>query len=202
MGMAPDLTPYVPRLIDEWVLAAPEAAWRMIAGTLVFVDISGFTAMSERLSKRGRVGAEEVTDIIGESFSRLLASAYEDSAQLLKFGGDALLLLFSGADHASRACRAAFRMRCDLRSFGRFQTSAGFVSLKMSVGVHSGDIMFVLAGDSHRELMVLGPAVTNVVRMESAAQAGQILVSADTAKAIPPSCLGTVLGEGRLLKRS
>lgn len=199
--MDPDLTAYVPTLIDEWMRDAPDASWRIINGTLVFVDISGFTSMSERLAKRGRVGAEEVTDVIGASFSRLLGSAYEESAQLLKFGGDALLLLFSGAGHASRACRAAFRMRWDLRSFGRFSTSAGLVSLKMSVGVHSGDITFVLAGGSHRELMVVGPAVTGVVNMEAAAQAGQILVSAATAEAIPRSCLGTVLGEGWLLKR-
>ena len=37
--------------------------------------------------------------------------AYANGGRLLKFGGDALLLLFSGADHEARACRAAFEMR-------------------------------------------------------------------------------------------
>lgn len=200
--MRTNLTPYVPRLLIEWERDAPGERHRLIEGTLVFMDISGFTAMSERLARSGKVGAEEVTDVMNASFARLLDHAYREGGSLLKFGGDALLLFYSGAGHALRACRAALAMRGALREFGRFRTSAGLVGLRMSVGVHTGPCAFFLAGDSHRELIVTGPAVTKTVEMESAAQAGEILVSAETAAALPPGA-ATAAGDrgGFLLKR-
>ena len=78
----------------------PGAPWREVEGTLAFVDISGFTAMSERLAKLGKAGAEEVTDVMNATFSALLEIAYAYGGGLLKFGGDALLLLFAGDEHA------------------------------------------------------------------------------------------------------
>src|SRR4030043_213519 len=102
---------YLPRLLIDWQDEAPDASFREIEGTLVFVDISGFTRMSERLARKGKIGAEEVTDVLNSTFSRLLAVAWEDGGGLLKFGGDALLLFFTGAGHLWRACHAAAGMR-------------------------------------------------------------------------------------------
>ena len=200
--MSSDLTPYVPRLLAEWQRDTPDAAFRAVEGTLVFADISGFTAMSERLAKKGKVGAEEVTDVLSASFENLLAAAYDEGGHLLKFGGDAMLLFFDGASHPERGVRAAYAMRRRLRDMGRFTTSAGFVSLRMSVGVHSGEVNFFLVGGSHREFIVAGPAVSRTVEMESAAHAGEILISDDTATAIPATCLGVRKAGGALLAKS
>ena len=46
-----DLVSFVPRLTLEWLRDDPEPRWLELDGTLAFVDISGFTAMSERLSQ-------------------------------------------------------------------------------------------------------------------------------------------------------
>ena len=93
----------------------PAACWTA-DGTAVFVDISGFTKLSERLARKGREGAEQITEAIGEQFRGDPAVAYENGGSLLKFGGDALLLWFEGEGHAARACRAAVLMRRVLRS--------------------------------------------------------------------------------------
>src|SRR5437764_4617292 len=90
------LKPYVPRQILQWLAETPSVNYREIEGSLVFVDISGFTKLSERLAKRGKVGAEELTDAIGSCFTQLLGIAYGNGGGLVKFGGDALLLLFQG----------------------------------------------------------------------------------------------------------
>ena len=74
-------------------------AWTL-DGSVVFVDISGFTKLSERLSRKGKEGAEQVTEAIERCFTELLAVAYANGGGLLKFGGDALLLFFEGPDHA------------------------------------------------------------------------------------------------------
>ena len=195
------LRPYLPRLAINWLTDDPAATFRKLEGSMVFVDLSGFTKLSERLARKGKVGAEELTAVLGSCFTRLLGVAYDNGGSLLKFGGDALLLFFSGSDHQARAARAAIGMRAGLRQIGRLETSAGGITLRMSVGLHSGPFHFFLVGASHRELIVTGPAATTTVRMEQAAAAGEILVSEATAEFLPDRALGPPKGPGRLLRR-
>ena len=195
------LQPYLPRLLVGWLAEDPTTSYRTVEGSVVFVDISGFTKLSERLAKRGKVGAEELTDAIGACFTRLLAVAYGDGGGLVKFGGDALLLLFDGPDHAMKASRAAIGMRRALREIGTLQTAGGKVTLRMSVGVHSGHFHFFLVGGSHRELIITGPAASQTVLMEGTAEAGEVLVSPETAAMLPRSVLGSAKGPGILLRR-
>jgi class 3 adenylate cyclase/tetratricopeptide (TPR) repeat protein len=196
------LAPYLPRLIVDWMAETPERQHAVVEGTVAFVDISGFTKLSERLAKQGKIGAEELAATIGTCFGDLLDLAYANGGRLLKFGGDALLLLFSGTDHEVRACRAVFDMRRRLRVVGRLTVLGQRVNLRMSVGVHSGPFDMFLVGGSHRELIVTGPAASTTVAMEAAATAGQILLSERTAAALAPSDLGPEVGVGRLLRRS
>ncbi len=172
---------------------------REIEGSTVFVDVSGFTKMSERLARQGKVGAEEVSDVIGDTFGALLAEAYAYQGSLIKFGGDALLLFFDGNHHAHRAVAAAHSMRATLRRVGMFDTTAGKVTLRMSVGAHTGLFHFFLVGGSHRELIVAGPAATETVTMEGTASAGQILLSPALAATLPRQNRGRPLGPGVLL---
>src|SRR4051794_32959673 len=128
------LRPYVPRMVIQWISEEPGVRCRELEGSIVFVDISGFTKLSERLSRKGKVGAEELTDVLGACFTRLLAIAYGNGGSLLKFGGDALLLLFTGAEHQAKACRAAVGMRRTLREIGKLEALGIKASLRMSVG--------------------------------------------------------------------
>src|SRR5918995_1209507 len=195
-----ELVSFVPRLTLEWLRDHPDAQWREVDGTLAFVDISGFTAMSERLSRLGRAGAEEITEVLNATFAALLAVAYAQGGGLLKFGGDALLLLYQGDEHAARAARAAFEMRRTLRAIGRPKTSAGPIQLKMHAGLHSGRFQFFLVGESHRELLVTGPAASRTVDMEAASEAGEILVSEETAALLGDDTLSEEHEHGRLLR--
>jgi class 3 adenylate cyclase/tetratricopeptide (TPR) repeat protein len=193
--------PYLPQLLIDWLAESPAARHRELEGSMAFVDISGFTRLSERLARRGKLGAEELTEAIGACFTRLLAVAGANGGGLLKFGGDALLLWFSGDDHPARASRGAVGMRRALREFGGIQTPGGRTSLRMSVGVHSGAFHFFLVGSSHRELIVTGPAATEMVAMETTAAAGEIVISPTTAAQLPPRVLGRAKAPGVLLSR-
>ena len=196
------LVPYVPRLLVRWLADQPNVSIRDVPGTMVFCDVSGFTALSERLARRGRVGAEELTDALDSCFANVLSVAWDRGGGLIKFGGDALLVLFQGDGHERRACNAALGMRRALREFGSVHTSAGRVTVRMSAGVHSGVFRFVLAGTSHRELLTVGEPITQVVRAEAAARAGEVVVSRATARALPQSALGEARGSRRLLIRA
>ena len=198
------LRPYLSQIHADWLADTPDLAHQEVDGTLLFADISGFTRLTERLSRMGRIGAEEMSDALDATFGQLLTAADADGADLLKWGGDAVLLLFHGGQHAEHAGRAAYRMRERLRDVGRLETSAGKARLRMSQGIHSGRINLFLAGDPavHRELLVCGPAVTEVLEMEAIANAGEIAVSEATCTLLDPRLLGGPAGErGRMLRR-
>lgn len=201
----PLLAPYIPRLVVEWLRVMPEVTHRSIEGTGVFADISGFTNLTERLARKGKVGAEEMGDVLNEIFEQLLRAAYEYGAGLVKWGGDAVLLLFEGDRHAEMACRAAAEMQRIISKIGRIRTSSGVVRLRMSIGIASGNIDFLLVGSRFRELIVTGPTATTVTQMETVAEAGEIVVSASTAEILrkaQPSSVGEPKGDGYLLAAS
>ena len=120
-GQGDVLKPYVPRLLIEWVRDSPEIPYRQVEGSLAFVDISGFTALTERLARRGKVGAEILRDTLDGVFNALLDEAYLWGAGLIKWGGDALLLLYDGPGHEARAARAAWEMQRTIERVGRLR---------------------------------------------------------------------------------
>ncbi len=197
-GAAATLARYVPRLASQWPATAPR--FRTVAGTLCFVDISGFTALSEKLARRGRVGAEELTEVLDSVFGRMLHLAYDRGGSLLQFGGDALLLLFTGDDHARQAASATIEMRAALRDASTIPTSVGRIRLRMSVGLEAGELDLFLVGGSHRALIVTGPLATATTELEKTAEAGQILVGPAVRAALPARAVGDPRGPGRLLR--
>ena len=67
-------------------------------------------------------------------------------------------------------------MASALREIGSFETRAGRVVLRMSVGLHSGEFDFFLVGESHRESIIAGRAVSELVgleRLQGPAESGQ-----------------------------
>jgi class 3 adenylate cyclase/tetratricopeptide (TPR) repeat protein len=194
------LEQYVPRIAAEWDLDAPDRSWQVIDATLCFVDISGFTNLSERLARFGRIGAEELTDVLNRVFGTMLELAYAQGGSLLKFGGDALLLVFTGHDHALRAVSAAIEMRSALRAAASEKTSVGRLKLRMSVGVHTGPIHLFRTGRAHRELVITGPGGTSTTEMEKTANPGEIVISEETRAALPGAPATEPRGRGWLLK--
>jgi class 3 adenylate cyclase/tetratricopeptide (TPR) repeat protein len=198
-GVAP--MAYVPRLVLAWAAAESSAAHRVVDGSLVLLDITGFTRLTERLARRGREGAEELSEILDRVFGQLLTEADDEGADLLKWGGDAVLLLLDGPEHARRAGRSALRMHRRLTRSGRLSTSIGRVVLRASSGVESGPVHLVLVGtpSRHRELVVLGPTATRVAMLERAAGTGQVLAGETTVAQLSARSVGPWKDPGHLL---
>ncbi|HSS71188.1 MAG TPA: adenylate/guanylate cyclase domain-containing protein [Casimicrobiaceae bacterium] len=190
---------YVARILQQHLVDDPDGRCWTADGTAVFADISGFTRLSESLARKGREGAEQITEAIAHIFELMLAVAYENGGSLIKFGGDSLLLWFQTESHAGRACRATVLMREVLRDVGALTLPDARIALQISQGVHSGRFHFFAVGASHLELLTAGPAWSRLVAIEHDADADEIVVSADTAAALPAGCLGDVKGQGSLL---
>ena len=146
-------------------------------------------------------------DTLDGVFTALLDEAYDWGAGLLKWGGDALLLMFDGPDHALRASRAAWEMQGTIDRVGRLHLSGGTIVLRMSVGIGTGNFHFFMTGSVHRELLIAGPAMTETLSMEAIADAGEIGISPALVRLLGPACIGdakdgiTLLGAPPVVER-
>ncbi len=174
------LAAFVPRLAVE-LGRGPVPSWHSIEGSMLSADISGFTALSEKLAGKGKAGAEEITSLINTCFTALIDSAYNFGGEVIKFGGDALLILFRGEHHQRRAADAGLLMQRALHS----SPAAKRANLTMTVGVAAGPFDVFLVGSGYRELLITGPRATEVIRLEGEAAKGDTLVDPLIAEHLP-----------------
>lgn len=171
---------YLPRyLVQAEVEAAAPTGGEFLSGALLFADISGFTAMSERLSALGREGAEQITEIVNRYFGAMLEVIFACGGDLFKFGGDALLAFFPDTDLPGSldALRAAWAMQQAMTAFHRVETSLGVFPLQMKIGLNAGAFFAARLGTAaERQFMLTGSMVNATARAESLAEAGQIVV--------------------------
>jgi class 3 adenylate cyclase/tetratricopeptide (TPR) repeat protein len=156
--------------------AQPRDSERRYA-TVVFADVSGFTAMSRKLDP------EEVTHVMNGCFGLLEEVVRGHGGHVDKYIGDCIMALFgvpTALEHAARqAVNAAIEMRNRLSRFNESQRLA--VPLGIHIGINSG---LVLAGDVggaiKRDFTVIGDAVNLASRLKDAAGLGSIYVGAQT----------------------
>jgi class 3 adenylate cyclase/tetratricopeptide (TPR) repeat protein len=151
---------------------APATEQRKVV-TVVFSDVTGSTALGERLDP--------------ESLRRVLARYFELASQVVerhggsveKFIGDAVMAVFGvpqvHEDDALRAVRAAAELREDLEPLNVELERDYGTTLSVRIGINTGE---VVTGTEER--LATGDAVNVAARLEQAAQPGEILIGADT----------------------
>jgi class 3 adenylate cyclase/tetratricopeptide (TPR) repeat protein len=143
--------------------------------TVLFADVSGFTAMSETLDP------EEVSATMNALWARLDAAITAQGGTIDKHIGDAVMALF-GAPTAhendpERAIRAALAMQAELHDFTAAERLA--VPLRMRIGINTGIVLLGAVGTT-AEYTAMGDTVNLASRLEHAAPVGGILISHDS----------------------
>ncbi|MBI5366400.1 MAG: adenylate/guanylate cyclase domain-containing protein, partial [Planctomycetes bacterium] len=169
------------------VSASPGPRGAFVDGTTLFADLAGFCALTSRLCRHGRAGAEELTGILNRVFTGLDAAVSRHGGYVAKFGGDSVLAFFEAAPgepgwDAVRAAAAAFEMLRALDALSTLETSAGPVALEMSVGLASGPVFTVCVGlaGERRDFLLTGETAVAAPRAEAAAPARAVCVTAET----------------------
>ena len=160
---------------------------RSVDAALLFVDVSGYTALTERLSALGRVGSETLTDIVNSCFERLIDNVIAGGGHVLRFGGDALFVAFIGPGRVEQASDTALAMQRTIGGVPAIQAPGGRVRLSQSIGLHQGELLLHRWSGSWNEVIPYGAAVTEVLRCEAAAHAGQIAISDNVVAALAPT---------------
>jgi adenylate cyclase len=175
--------PLVAMLMSAGV--SPELGGNLYRGTILFADIIGFTAMSERVTP-----AQIVTKL-NRYFTIMQKVIYENRGNVDKFGGDAIMA-FWGVPHATAqdehdAVLTAIQMQEKLWPFNLEMSSEGQQPIHMGLGLHSGEFIAGNIGSEDKiDFTLIGDTVNLAARIECLAGRYQVFVSEATWRAIRP----------------
>jgi adenylate cyclase len=146
--------------------------------SVLFLDIKGFTAMSEKLDP------EEVTQIIDNVFKVLTSEIIRYSGMVDKYIGDAIMALFgakkASEDDAERAIRAALGMLDRMVQVNKILEPKD-IELGCRIGINTGLVVAgELGGRGERDFTVMGDTVNTASRLETVAEVNTILISENT----------------------
>jgi class 3 adenylate cyclase len=165
---------FSPLYLDETLAGSRDVS-------IMFADLAGFTPFSERTSAR-RVAA-----MLNGYFETLVPLLQKGGGTVHQIVGDAVMVIWNEhgdqPDHAQLAARAALE----------FQAAAARIAdehpgwPRFRVGVNTGEVLAGVVGGAtgHRKHGVVGDTVNLAARLESQAAAGQVVVGAGTADALP-----------------
>ena len=143
-----------------------------IDATVVFVDICGFTAITEREKP------DVVVNLLNTYFDIIVKEIITQNGYVDKFIGDAVMAVFHGEYHLDRAIEASLAVRNAIHNMLPEKGIAGFLP-EISAGLNSGEMIsgnIGAAGLRRLDYTVIGDVVNTAQRLQSKAQPGQILI--------------------------
>ena len=168
---------------------------------VLFVDIRGFTTMSESLKP------EEVVEILNEYLGLTTKAIFDNGGTLDKFVGDATMAVFNAPfdldDYIFRAVCTAWDMQSGAAEIAEKCKERFGKSVSFGIGVNCGNAVVGNIGcDFRMDYTAIGDTVNTAARLESNAKAGQILISRDVYEAVKDRILATPVGELALKGKS
>jgi adenylate cyclase len=147
--------------------------------TLMFVDIRGFTPLSEKIQP------EEVVNILNEYLDLCTQSIFTYEGTLDKFMGDGVMTIFGAPreqpDHAERAVHTALLLKQRGEELARLLLEKHGRTVGFGIGINSGPAVIGNFGSKDRlDYTAIGDTVNLAARLESNAKPGQILISENT----------------------
>jgi class 3 adenylate cyclase/tetratricopeptide (TPR) repeat protein len=171
---------YTPRHLAEKILTSRGALeGERKSVTVLFSDVSGFTAMSERLDP------EEVHAIMDRAFEVILNAVHRYEGTINQFLGDGVMALFGAPiaheDHPNRALSAALTIQKDLGPLADDVRRAHGVEFRMRIGINTGLVVVGAIGkDLRMDYTAVGDTTNLAARLLAIARPGQIVVSQQT----------------------
>jgi adenylate cyclase len=163
-----------------------------VEATVLFIDICGFTAITER------VPANTVVSLINKYFDLMVKEIIAQGGLVDKFMGDAVMAVFRGEYHLDRAIDAALAVREEMKKVEDTFSEGIVYQPKVAIGINSGEMVSGNIGSvSLRRLdyTVIGDAVNLAQRLQSVAQPEQIVITEDTYKQVKESFSCERIGE-------
>ena len=171
---------YTPKHLAEKILtskAAIEGERKIV--TVMFSDVSGFTAMSETLDP------EDVHAIMDRAFEVILEAVHRYEGTVNQFLGDGVMALFGAPiaheDHAQRALGAALRIQANLKPLAEEAKRTHGIEFRMRMGINTGPVVVGAIGrDLRMDYTAVGDTTNLAARLLAIGKPGQIVASRRT----------------------
>jgi class 3 adenylate cyclase len=198
-----ELAKFVPESVKRLLEQNPEATElekRTVEVSVLFLDIAGYTRLSEQLEAR------KLNQLVQICFSAFLEIIQAHHGDVNETAGDGLMVIFQadrpGGDHALNATRAAFAIR---QRVGALNEEYGgvFPPIALHMGINTGQALVGAtklggAGGQRWTFTATGPTTNVAARLAGSAGAGEIVVGPATAERIRTHFVLEALGERAL----
>jgi adenylate cyclase len=145
----------------------------VVEASVVFMDICGFTAITEK------VEANTVVRLINKYFDVMVKEIIDHGGHIDKFMGDAVMAVFKGEYHADRAIEAALGVRKEIQAIKENLLDDTTFLPRVATGINSGEMISGNIGSSslrRLDYTVIGDVVNVSQRFQSVAKPGQIVI--------------------------
>ncbi len=179
-NLRPNLRTQMPTALAEKITAASvKTPGERREVTVLFLDVTNFTVASHNLDN------EDVYNFINDAMSTLVQVIRKYGGTIDKFTGDGLMALFGAPvayeNDPERAVKAALEMQTALQPLQKHINHVHGFNLQIRIGINTGWVIAGKLGNNfHKEYTVIGDTVNLASRLETAAEPGTILVSAET----------------------
>lgn len=143
-----------------------------IEATVMFIDLCGFTKISETAP------ADTVVTMVNTYFDVMVKEIMDQKGYIDKFIGDAIMAVFRGEYHLDRAIDAALAVRNKINNLSKIEDLNGFTP-KVSIGIKSGEMISGNIGSAslrRLDYTVIGDTVNTAARLQDAAKENQIII--------------------------
>jgi adenylate cyclase len=162
-----------------------------IEASVVFIDICGFTSISETQP------VNEVVQLLNRYFDMMVKEIINQKGHVDKFMGDAIMAVFRGEYHLDRAIETALAIRKQIDSL-RGDDNALHFHPKVSIGINSGELISGNIGSAslrRLDYTVIGDVVNTAQRLQSTAKPDQIIINENCYQKVKESFICEGLGE-------
>ncbi len=169
-----------------------------LEATVVFIDICGFTTITEKESP------DKVVNLLNSYFDVIVKEVLAQDGHIDKFIGDAAMAVFRDDFHLDRAIDACLAVRQKIGEIPDKLGPSGF-SPQVSIGINSGEMISgnIGSGDLRRlDYTVIGDIVNTALRLQTAAKDGQIIITEASYEKIKESFDCEKVGEMRLKNKA
>jgi class 3 adenylate cyclase/tetratricopeptide (TPR) repeat protein len=201
------LASYVPVLLLDRLLQDSTPTQQPIAdrysAVVVFIDISGFTTLTEQFIQSDSAGLEDLTQILNANFSHIIDLIYRYGGDVFKFAGDALLAIWvadSSPETLSPQVLHAAQCALAIQESVQARAIAKDVSLLLRIGIAAGPVVVGHLGGLYKrwECTLSGAPLLEMQKLQKQAQPGWVVISTHAWRLIQPYCQGIPLPDGNI----
>ncbi len=158
----------------------------------MFIDLSGFTPLTETLMKRGNEGAEQLSIILNDIFAPMVALVYQRGGMIPYFAGDAFTAIFpqeKDSIDATSFLQTAQDIRRLFSKEGFKQKQFGDFSIGIKIGLSFGDVEWGIIGNKNKQFYFRGDAIDNSAESEHRATDKDIILDQNMVQALGNTAL-------------